>query len=106
MPNSLQSVEAAALELSQEERPQLAQSLLASLPRDSEVEVATPASLEFLAAIDFYESRGVRVGLEFIEDVEQAVQLVAQFPSIGSPARAECICGGSPTPWYIKGRRS
>ncbi len=38
MPNSLQSVEAAALELSQEERAQLAQSLLASLPRDPEVE--------------------------------------------------------------------
>ena len=40
MPNSLQSVEAAALELSQEERAQLAQSLLASLPRDPEVEAA------------------------------------------------------------------
>ncbi len=40
MPNSLHSVEAAALELGQEERAQLAQSLLASLPRDSEVEAA------------------------------------------------------------------
>ena len=40
MPNSLQSVEAAALELSPEERAQLAQRLLASLPRNIEVEAA------------------------------------------------------------------
>ena len=40
MPSSLQSVEAAALELSQEERAQLAQRLLASLPRDLEVGAA------------------------------------------------------------------
>ena len=50
------------------------------------VEFATPASSEFLAAIDFYESKDARVGLEFIEDVEQAVRLIAEFPSIGSPA--------------------
>jgi putative addiction module component (TIGR02574 family) len=40
MPRSLQAVEAAALELSPEERAQLAQRLLASLPRDPEVEAA------------------------------------------------------------------
>ena len=40
MPSSLQSVEAAALELKQEERAQLAQRLLASLPRDLEVDAA------------------------------------------------------------------
>lgn len=40
MPRSLQAVEAAALELSPEERSQLAQRLLASLPRDPEVEAA------------------------------------------------------------------
>lgn len=38
VPNSLQSVEAAALELSPEEGAPLAQRLLASLPRDLEVE--------------------------------------------------------------------
>ena len=40
MPSSLQSVEAAALELSPEERAQLAQRLFASLPRNPEVEAA------------------------------------------------------------------
>ncbi|MFV2045361.1 MAG: type II toxin-antitoxin system RelE/ParE family toxin [Anaerolineales bacterium] len=50
------------------------------------VEFATPASSEFLAAIDFYESTDASLGLDFIEDVEQAVQLIAEFASIGSPA--------------------
>jgi putative addiction module component (TIGR02574 family) len=40
MPRSLQALEAAALELSPEERAHLAQRLLASLPRDSEVKEA------------------------------------------------------------------
>jgi putative addiction module component (TIGR02574 family) len=40
MPDSLNTVEMAALELGPEERARLAQRLLASLPRDSEVEAA------------------------------------------------------------------
>ena len=40
MASSLQAVEAAALELSPEERAQLAQRLLSSLTRDPEVEAA------------------------------------------------------------------
>lgn len=40
MPSSLHAVEVAALELGPEERAQLAERLLASLPRDSEVQAA------------------------------------------------------------------
>ena len=45
MASSLQAVEAAALELSSEERGQLAQRLLSSLPRDPEVEAAWDAEI-------------------------------------------------------------
>ena len=45
MASSLQVVEAAALELSSEERAQLAQRLLSSLARDPEVEAAWDAEI-------------------------------------------------------------
>ena len=45
MASSLQAVQAAALELSPEERAQLAQRLLSSLPRDPEVEAAWDAEI-------------------------------------------------------------
>ena len=45
MDSSLQEVEAAALELSSEERAQLAQRLLSSLPRDPEVEARWDAEI-------------------------------------------------------------
>ena len=45
MASSLEAVEAAALELSPEERAQLAQRLLSSLPRDPEAEAAWDAEI-------------------------------------------------------------
>ena len=45
MASSLQAVEAAALELSPEERAQLAQRLLSSLARDPDVEAAWDAEI-------------------------------------------------------------
>ena len=49
------------------------------------VEFATPASSEFLAAIEFFESEGAELGSDFVADVEHATGLLAGFPDIGGP---------------------
>lgn len=46
MPQSLQAVQAAALELSAKERAHLAQTLLASLDRDADIEAAWDHEIE------------------------------------------------------------
>lgn len=60
MATSLHSVEAAALELSPEERAQLAQRLLSSLPRDPQVEAAWDAEIRRrIAALESGEMEAI-----------------------------------------------
>lgn len=44
----------------------------------------TPASQEFLAAVDFYEAQAPGLGDDFILDVECSLRLLAEFPGLGS----------------------
>ena len=53
------------------------------------VEFLTPASDEFLAGVDFYESEAPGLGAEFIRDVEASIELISEFPSLGSPGPQE-----------------
>lgn len=50
------------------------------------VEFLTPANLDYVDAIDFYESQRSGLGLSFVEDVERSIDLIARFPALGSPA--------------------
>jgi toxin ParE1/3/4 len=50
------------------------------------VEFASPANSEFLAAIEYYESESAGLGVDFVNDVERAVQILGEFPLIGAPA--------------------
>ena len=52
------------------------------------VEFLTPASREFLAAIDFYEAQAPGLGEEFVVDVESSLNLMTQFSTLGSPGPA------------------
>jgi len=49
-----------------------------------QIEFITPASQEFLAAIDFYEVQAPGLGEEFILNVEGSLKLIADFPNLGS----------------------
>ena len=50
------------------------------------VEFLSPANLDYVKAVDFYESERPGLGLEFIEDLERTVVFIGRFPSLGSPA--------------------
>ncbi len=53
------------------------------------VQFLTPASQEFLAAIDFYEVQAPGLGEDFILDVEGSLKLLADFPNLGARGPAE-----------------
>lgn len=53
------------------------------------VEFVSRASAEFLSALRFYESEGLNLAARLLDDVERAVALIADFPSVGSPAPAD-----------------
>lgn len=44
-----------------------------------------PARLEFLEAMDFYESQASGLGDDFVATVEDATRTIADSPAIGSP---------------------
>ena len=48
------------------------------------VHFLTPASQEFLAAIDYYESQAPGLGEDFIVDLEGSLELISEFPNLGS----------------------
>lgn len=58
-----------------------------------QIEFITPASQEFLAAIDFYEVQAPGLGEEFILDVESSLKLIADFPIHLYTGRKQ-ICSG------------
>ena len=49
-----------------------------------QIQFITPASQEFLAAVDFYEGQAPGLGEEFILDVEASLRLIGDFPNLGS----------------------
>jgi len=57
------------------------------------VQFLTPASQEFLAAIDYYEAQAPGLGEEFILDVEDSLKLLADFSNLSSrgPAKTRRI---------------
>ena len=50
-----------------------------------EVRYLLPASLEFLDAVEFYESKAPGLGEEYIEEVEYALELLSSHPQLGVP---------------------
>lgn len=50
------------------------------------VQFLSPANHEFLEAIEFYESNQPGLAMGLVEDVEGALALITEFPSLGSPA--------------------
>lgn len=49
------------------------------------VRTLTPAREEFLEAAAFYSAETPRLGTEFIDDFEHALELIALNPGLGSP---------------------
>jgi toxin ParE1/3/4 len=49
------------------------------------VRFLTPASEEFLEALDFYKEQAAGLGAEFFEDLEHATELISANPQIGAP---------------------
>jgi len=49
------------------------------------VRILTPAREEFLEAIDFYADETPGLALDFLEEFERALGLIASNPRIGSP---------------------
>ncbi|MGH7572646.1 MAG: type II toxin-antitoxin system RelE/ParE family toxin [Gemmatimonadota bacterium] len=45
----------------------------------------TPARLEFLEAVDFYEARTPGLGADFIDEIERAVGNITANPRAGLP---------------------
>ena len=48
----------------------------------------TPASQEFLEAVDYYEGQAPGLGKDLILDVEGSLNLIFEFPNLGSPGPA------------------
>ena len=44
-----------------------------------------PASLELFKHVDFYESQAPRLGEDFLEEVEYALELLSSYPKLGAP---------------------
>jgi toxin ParE1/3/4 len=52
------------------------------------IEFLSPAAQEFLATVDFYEAQASGLGREFILDVETSLELISEFPNLGTPGPA------------------
>jgi hypothetical protein len=50
-------------------------------------EFLTPANLDYVNAIDFYESQRSGLGLSFVEDAERSIDLIARFAGTRRPRR-------------------
>jgi len=49
-----------------------------------QVHFIAPAAQELLAAVDFYEAQAPGLGNDFILDVEGSLNLIKEFPNLGS----------------------
>ncbi len=49
-----------------------------------DVRFLTPARLEFLEALSFYESRAPGLGADFLDELERSVESIASNPSLGA----------------------
>jgi plasmid stabilization system protein ParE len=52
------------------------------------IEFDLDAKGEMMEASQFYEARGIGLGVSFLSEVQRAIQLVSSFPESGSPLTA------------------
>lgn len=50
-----------------------------------EVRYLTPARLEFVETVSYYEDQAAGLGAEFLQELQDAEALIAANPAIGSP---------------------
>jgi plasmid stabilization system protein ParE len=50
-----------------------------------EIRYLTPARIEFVETVSYYEAQAAGLGAEFLEELQDAEALIADNPAIGSP---------------------
>ena len=53
------------------------------------VRFLSPAEREYLAALEYYTEQSTDLGAAFLDDLDHAVELLAQHPHIGAPYDGE-----------------